>query len=508
VLGLVAGHHASAQEPVDPHRPPAIKTQSVPVVPQEIFDKLERYESVRSAGFAGWAPDGSGMLVRTRFGNSLQLHRVYEPGGRREQITFFEEPVSGGFLQNAKDNAILLSMSRGGNENYQVHWLDQANFRTVLLTDGKSRYSIGPANADATRIVLSSNERNGRDTDLYIADPRKPDARELVFATDRQFWTAADWSQDGKTLLLARYVSANESHPALFDVAAKRLTELPLPTDAPAAISAMAFSPDGKYAYVATDAGSEFRQLALLDLGTKKYTWLTQDIPWDISDLAVDEKSGAVAAVTNENGLGRLYLFEGRSPIELKRRAVALPAGIISGLEFSPDGKSLGMTLAASNAPAEAYSLDLASGQTTRWTFSEVGGLDPSKFVSPEQVRFKSFDGREVPAYYYRVKDASPARKAPVLINIHGGPESQFRPFFSGATQFYVHELGIAVIAPNVRGSSGYGKTYLKLDNAEKREDSVKDIGALLDWIAQQPELDASRVAVAGGSYGGYMTLA
>jgi dipeptidyl aminopeptidase/acylaminoacyl peptidase len=192
----------------------------------------------------------------------------------------------------------------------------------------------------------------------------------------------------------------------------------------------------------------------------------------------------------------------------LKRRELKTPLGIISSLEFSPDGQTLGMTFARPDAPVDAYALDIASGELTQWTYSEIGGLDPSKFVVPDRIRVKSFDGREVPAYYYRPKVASGKNPAAVLITIHGGPESQFQPYFSGALQFYVNELGIAVIAPNVRGSSGYGKTYLKLDNAEKREDSVKDIGALLDWVAEQPELDAQRVAVSGGSYGGYMTLA
>ncbi len=133
--------------------------------------------------------------------------------------------------------------------------------------------------------------------------------------------------------------------------------------------------------------------------------------------------------------------------------------------------------------------------------------MNPATFVAPTRIKFRSFDGREIPAYYYRPRTASAKRKAPVLINIHGGPEGQYRPLFTGTTQFIVDELGMAVIHPNVRGSAGYGKTYLKLDNAELREDSVKDIGALLDWIARQPELDASRVAVTGGSYGGFMVL-
>lgn len=497
-----------AQEAADPHRPAAIETSGVPAVTDELLDQLGLYENVRGAAFSGWSPDGNGMLIRTRFANSPQLHRVYTPGGRREQITFWDEPVSGGFIPRAEDGSLLLSVSTGGNEYYQVYWFDVENYRTQLLTDGKSRYSIGPTNHDGSRIILSSNERNGRDTDLYLADPRKPGERELLLETSGEFWYAADWSSDDKTLLIGRYVSANESHFALLDVKSQARTELPLPNEEPAAISALSFSPDAKHIYIATDSGAEFRRLAVFDIATKKYTWLTDDLSGDVTELDVDEKTGTVAAVISEDGASRLFLFTGESPAKLERREIKLPLGIVSSLAFNPAGTKLGITFARPDAPVDAFSIDVASGELTQWTFSELGGLDPRGFVVPERIRFRSFDDLEIPAYYYRPKTASKDNPAPVLIVIHGGPESQFQPFFSGALQFYVNELGLAVIAPNVRGSSGYGKTYLKLDNAEKREDSVKDIGALLDWIAKQPELDKSRVAVSGGSYGGYMTLA
>jgi dipeptidyl aminopeptidase/acylaminoacyl peptidase len=177
-------------------------------------------------------------------------------------------------------------------------------------------------------------------------------------------------------------------------------------------------------------------------------------------------------------------------------------------MKFSPDGKHLGFTLARPDAPADGYSIAIDGYQLTRWTYSEVGGLNPARFVTPTRVGFPSFDNRKIPAYYYKPAGAKEGKPVPVIISIHGGPESQFQPIFSGLYQFYVNELGCAVVAPNVRGSAGYGKTYLTLDNAEKREDSVRDIGALLDWIGRQPELDATRVAVMGGSYGGYMVLA
>ncbi len=491
----------------DPRRPPAVETEEVPAVPESLLLRLEQYQNMRAAGFAGWDPQGRGILIRTRFGNSVQLHRVYEPGGRREQITFYDEPVSGGFIPGQRDEAMLLSMSTGGDENYQIYLLDRAKYRTVQLTDGKSRNSLGPIREDGSQVVISSNKRNGKDTDLYLADPRQPESMKMLMEVDGQFWYASDWTLDGQTLLLGRYVSATESYPALLDLDSGKRTDLPRVTDEPAAYGPMAFAPDGKSIYIATDAIGEFSRLARFHRDTGRYEWLTEDINWDVDTLEVDPRTGRVAAVLNEDGASRLLVWEPEGD-KLTRRHVPLPLGIVSSLEFSPDSTKLGFTLSRPDGPSDAYSLELSSGEVVRWTYSEVGGLNPAGFIPPQRIKFPSFDGREIPAWFYRPRTARADAKAAVLIMIHGGPESQFQPYFSGVIQYYVNELGLAVIAPNVRGSSGYGKTYLNLDNAEKREDSVKDIGALLDWIAEQPELDASRVAVSGGSYGGYMSLA
>ncbi|MBI1900180.1 MAG: prolyl oligopeptidase family serine peptidase [Planctomycetia bacterium] len=507
LLVLVGGSLKAADEP-DPRRPAAIATEGVPVVPPSLFARLAQYQSVRGAAFRGWSPDGDGILINTRFGNSSQLHRVYEPGGRREQITFFDEPCTGGFIPKAKDGAILLSMDQGGTENSQLLLLDRTAYQTTLLTDGKSRNGGGPFSFDGARVVVSSNARNGRDFDLYIADPRRPGSMSMVMEVKNQTWHAMDWSQDGETLLLRRYVSANESYAALLDVSSGERTDLPLPggdSGAKAAIDGLAFTPDAQAVYVVTDTGSEFLRLARLDLATKKYGWLTENIPWDVDSVVVEPTSGDVAFTINEDGRSKLFLLRGGDG---ERRELSIPLAIASGLEFSPDGKRLGVTLARPDAPPDAYSIDLAGGELTRWTYSEVGGLDPESFVLPKRIGFESFDGRTIPAYYYKPRRATAEKKVPVVISIHGGPEGQYRPTFSPVTQFYANELGLAVIHPNVRGSAGYGKTYLQLDNAEKRLDSVRDIGALLDWIREQPELDASRVAVTGGSYGGFMVLA
>jgi dipeptidyl aminopeptidase/acylaminoacyl peptidase len=490
----------------DPRRPAAIEAVGVPAIPAELAQRLSQYDDIRTAQFEDWSPDGRGMLIRTQFGNAAQLHRVYEPGGRREQVTFFPEPVTGRFVPKSSDGRILLSYSEGGSENDQIVSLDPKQFTRTLLTDGKSRNLLGPVSRDGKRLAFGSNRRNRRDIDIYSSSTSSPTGQELIFQVENETWNATSWSPDGSRLLVTRFVSANETYPAVLELATKKKTMLPLPAGAatgPISFEQLKFSHDGTSVYMATDAHSEFTELAKLDLASGKYTWLSADIPWDVSDIEVDYDSGNVAFTVNENGMSSLYLISGG-----KRRKLPTPAGSLVGLKFSPDGRQLGFTLAQSNAPADAYSLDISSGEPTRWTYSEVGGLNPANFVAAEAIEFTSFDGRKIPAWIYRPRNASREKPAAVLLHIHGGPESQYKPIFSPSIQFYANELGIAVICPNVRGSQGYGKTYLKLDNAQQREDAVKDIGALLDWIAKQPELDAKRVAVEGGSYGGYMVLA
>ncbi|MEX0716423.1 MAG: prolyl oligopeptidase family serine peptidase [Planctomycetaceae bacterium] len=586
-LGMsLVGRFAAIASEDDPLKPPAIATENVPVVPRDLGDTLRRYQNVRGAAFLGWSPDGKGMLVGTRFGNTAQLHRVYEPGGRREQITFFDEPADGAFVPKAADGLMVVSMSRGGNEDDQLYrlWEGDGEADAVRLTDGKSRNLLQMFAPDGRGMIVASNARNGRDTDLYVADPRAKveeddSPLELLFAADGEYWTASDWSRTGNAVLISRYVSINESHPGLLtwegegggelrdvevvlpkgvndgeprkDAAEDRpkyrssfkatFRPLPVPGGGTAAFGAMKFSPSGKHAYVVSDAQSEFRRLARVDLQTFEYEWLTSDIPWNVEEIVVAPSPSRPGTsvdgffTINRDGVTDVGMFEQYEFIRpsIGKATVERSASdqFISGLEYSPDGKQLGFTVSRPTAPPDAWSVDLARfrrnlpilpeksvkkaplqvlahREQVRWTYSELGGLYSETFVAPNLVKFKSFDGLEVSAWYWKPRGASADKPAAVLVDIHGGPEGQSRPYFSGSDQFYLRELGIAILRPNVRGSNGYGKTFLKLDNADKREDSVKDIGALLDWIAAQPELDQDRVAVKGASYGGYMVLA
>ena len=474
----------------DPGVPAAVATEGVPPVPPEITRRLAQFQSARSASFEDFGPDGS-MLIATRFAETAQLHVVPFPGGRREQITFTPEPVSGGlFVPGTSD--VLYTQAKGGDENYQIYRLDRKQGRATLLTDGKSRNGLGPMSRAADRVVLSSNRRNGKDTDLYLLD-LKTGATETLLETKGEFWAALDWSADDTRLLLLRIVSVNENYPFVLDLKTRQRTPLPSLGSGKSSSGSLRFLSDGRIA-LSSDAQGEFRQMAILDPATSKPDW--KKTSWDVTDIEI--AGDRIAYVINEDGASKLMLTNPDASVDL-------PVGIVSGLRVSVDGRRLGFTLSRADAPSDAYTYEIAEKKLVRWTYSETGGIDPSTFVVPQRISYKSFDQREIPAYVYKPRGAA---KSPVVISIHGGPEGQYQPFFTPLTQYWVTELGLALIAPNVRGSTGYGKTYVALDNAEKREDSVKDIGALLDWIATQPDLDASRVAVFGGSYGGYMVLA
>lgn len=509
VMLMTAANFTHADEP-DRRRPTALTATGVPEIPSSLMDRLRQYQSVRSSAFRGWAQDGNGgMLVATQFGSTVQLHRVYVPEGRREQVTFEEEPVSGQFVPGRTDGTLLLEMAKGGNENFQIYRRLGQYGRPELWTDGQSRNLLGPINDGGTHAIIANNKRNGRDMDLFLVALGERSEWTEVLRVDNQTWHAHDWSPDGKQVLISQYVSINETHPAVLDIASKKVTPLPKPPgqkdgSGPVAFANLRFGADSQTVYLSTDAENEFQKLYRLNLTTGQYVphaaW--SGSAWGVEEIAMDRQRGEVAMVTNEDGASALWLLEGEGV-----RRLPVPTGVVDHVEFSPDGRHLGFTLARPNAPADAFSWDLAHNKLEQWTFGEVGGLDPQTFIEPTLIRFPSFDQRSIPAFYFAPKGASPNKKVPVLIQIHGGPESQSRPTFSGIEQFYLNEMGIAVLVPNVRGSAGYGKTYLTLDNGPRREDSVKDIGALLDWIAQQPELDASRVAVSGGSYGGFMVL-
>ncbi|HEY7422980.1 MAG TPA: prolyl oligopeptidase family serine peptidase, partial [Gemmataceae bacterium] len=475
--------------------------EGVPKVPRRLVDRVARYTDFREAKFADWHPSKAEMLILTRFADTSQVHQVTMPGGARTQLTFEKDSIVGASYEPREGKYFVFRKSAGGNERYQLYRYDFDSGTITLLTDGKSRNSPPRWSRKSGRIAYTSTRRNGTDTDLYLMDPKDPKTDRLIHEFKGGGWAVLDWSPDDEQLLIGEYISINASHLYLYDLGRKTLTRISPASKEPVAYSGGQFTGDGKRIYTITDRGDEFRYLGKLSRqdGSLDRLWPTTATAHDVERFALTRDGKQLAVLVNDQGVGRLHV--------IGKAAVPLPPGSVLDLHWHPDGKRLALVSASGQSPPDIYVLDLDRQSVERWTRSETGGLVTADFVEPKLIEWKSFDSHKITGFLY----APPARfqgKRPVILDIHGGPESQFRPRFLGRNNYYLKEMGIALIYPNVRGSSGFGKGFLTLDNGFKREDSYKDIGALLDWIKGQPELDADRVMVTGGSYGGHMTLA
>ncbi|MDH3362145.1 MAG: alpha/beta fold hydrolase [Gammaproteobacteria bacterium] len=488
--------------------------ENVPEIPIELVVDLMRFQNIRAAGFRAWTPDGDGIYVATGFGDVDSLHLVEMPGGARHQITFYREPVTG-VTRRPGGAELLFTRDAGGSEFAQIFQLDPASGEATMLTDGKSRNTEVVWDRSGRRIAYQSTRRNGASNDVWIMDPTRPGEAELVLESpDGSWWGAVEFSASGSKLLLMNYVSATDSRVHVLDLDSGQTLLLAGGPGNTGTNMPVAFDDEAGGIWLVTNQGSEFSQLAWQPaVPGARPEIVTANIPWSLTEGTISHDRRRMAFVTNEDGMSRVYLLDTKS--REYRLIESIPTGLAFGLRFSPDDRRLAVTLNTPQTPSDAFVLELGDepldyGPLVRWTRSEVGGLDTSQFRIPELVRYPTFDKvagrpREIPAWVYKPAGEGPF---PVIISIHGGPEGQARPSFSATYQMWIDKLGVAVVRPNVRGSRGYGKTYLGLDNGFKREDSVRDIGALLDWIATQPDLDADRVAVYGGSYGGYMVLA
>jgi dipeptidyl aminopeptidase/acylaminoacyl peptidase len=528
--------------------PGSIIAHHVPPIPRSEAEDLAPYENMRSAVFADWDPAAAGsgrMLVLTRFAQAAQLHEVAMPLGARRQLTFFGEPVDGGAYRPGHPDQIALSINQGGAENFQLLLLDRHTGRARRFSDGVHRYESPLWSHSGRWIAYVSNARNGRDFDLYTADPGQPGSERRI-AELRGEWTPLDWTRDDSRLLMGQYISAAESYLWSVDLASGRLTALTPHRSGPAvAYQGGRWAANGVSVYSASNREGEFLRLVRLDPAARgahpasppnptpptpaaspapadamasaavqdsTETVISVSIPWDVEGFDLSSDASVLAFLADEDGISHLHLLDTRSGRTLP--SPELPPGAAGTPHFRPGTHELALAISWAHSPSDIYSYDADTRRFERWTESETGGLDADRFAVPTLIHYPTFDTlpngtrRVIPAFVYRPDAGRFPGHRPVMISVHGGPEAQARPGFQGSTNYLIDQLGVAIVVPNVRGSAGYGKGYLELDNAEKREDSVKDLGALLDWIATQPDLDPARVMVAGGSYGGYMTLA
>jgi dipeptidyl aminopeptidase/acylaminoacyl peptidase len=506
----VAAALAAAAAPTPPARAPLHREQGalvfdgIPPPDPALAARLARYQQSRGATFLDWLADGS-MLIQTRFGETEQVHRVAAPLGMREQLTFYPDPIE--WARAARSGAgFVFLKDQQGDDNAQVYY--QSGTGAVRqLTGGNFIHGSTVWAHDGKQVAFYGNERDSFSYDVYVSDVTAGGAPRLVVGGHEDTWYPLDWSPDDSKLLVWKYLSISESYLYLADLASGALTPLD-DSGKKVGIRMAKFAPQGRGVYLLTDEDGEFMQLKFKDPITHENRRVSPDVGWDVEDFDVSADGRNIAYVLNEDGRSRLSVLDTQSRQTLTPEG--LPEGRIGNPRFDRTGRRLAMSVETASVPRDVYVYDLEHAAVTRWTKSEPGPIDLATLATPELVRYPTWDRsgghpRLLSAYVYRPRAGGPA---PVVIDIHGGPEDQYRPGWNPFVQFLVNELGYAVVAPNVRGSSGYGKTFLALDNGLLREDAVRDVGSLLVWVGVQPGFDRERVAVMGGSYGGYLALA
>ena len=518
--------------------------EGIPPISAELVKKVDAYTEFKPSAVIAWHPQDGSVLIRSRLVNTPQLLIVKSAGAKPEPLTDFPDAVSGATFQPKKGHFLLFEKATGGDEIFRIYRLDlndkQASKSVTAISPEGERAAAPSWNHKGDRIVYATVtvDKNNRSkatgaarvaiTKVYVADPLKPEASKIIATFEGGRVSDFRFSPDDKKLSYLEYISANESYLWMMDIASgkqSRITPEPKAGAVPVAYGGARFSRDGSRIYATSDRDSEFSRLVYIELATGKEISLTSHLQYDVDEFTISNKANRIAFTTNEDGSSVLRFLDLATGKELPRPAL-LP-GEISSLRWKVGGNEDGdetetdkahaeakahnelvFNLASARSPGEVYVFNSDTTKIARWTNGAIPGLNPMDFVDPKLVRWKSFDGVMISGFLYQPDAKKFPGKRPLMINIHGGPEGQARPGFIARANYMVNEMGIAIIFPNVRGSSGFGKTFLAMDDGIKREDSVKDIGALFEWIKLQPDLEASKVLVSGGSYGGYMSLA
>lgn len=456
---------------------------------------FERFLNARSAQAPSFSPDGTEIAFLADITGVAQVWRVPVQGGWPDQLTFTADRVMS--VRYAHHRPVLVfGMDAGGNEREQLFGLEAGQVWD-LTVDEAVMHTFGVFSPDDRQVAFSDNRRNPAYFDVWIADLDGSNQR-CVYQQDGSNY-ADDWSRDGHTLLLSRRAGSLNKELFTLDLRSGAVTHL-TPHEGQVNYAHAQFTPDAGTIFLTTDQGSEFMRAARMTLQTRELEFLTPD-EVDVEELQLSPRGTHLALVRNIGGYSRLSVRSIETGEEVT--APGLPAGVIAQVTWAPNGETLAFSFTAAAYNPNIWVWELDAGTTRQVTHVAQGGIPPETFVSPELVHFPSFDGLEIPAFLYLPEGEHP----PVVVHVHGGPEGQTRPGFNAVIQYLVNQ-GYAVLAPNVRGSIGYGRTYTHLDDVEKRMDSVADLQAAANWLRSSGTVDSSRLAVMGGSYGGFMTLA